>query len=200
MDIIPPPVRDLPLSTDQPSASIVLGGGCFWCVEAVFLSVKGVTGVRSGYAGGTAATANYEAVCSGTTNHAEVVEVTYDPRVVTLGRILQLFFGAAHDPTQLNRQGHDRGRQYRSAVFYQSQEQRDVVEAYIAQLNSARAFPDPVVTTVEPLEAFYVAEGYHQNYAARNPGQPYVRFTALPKVEKLRAAYPEALAAVSIDE
>jgi peptide-methionine (S)-S-oxide reductase len=195
MDLIPLPTLQL-ASTEDPG-TIVLAGGCFWCVEAVFLPVKGVQRVRSGYAGGTAQTANYEAVCAGTTNHAEVVEVTYDPAQVSFGRLLQLFFGVAHDPTQKDRQGHDRGRQYRSAIFYTTPQQKAVAEAYVAELNARKAFPTPIVTTLEPLEAFYEAEAYHQNYAARNPGQPYIVFTALPKVEKLRAAFPEGL---SIDE
>jgi peptide-methionine (S)-S-oxide reductase len=195
----PFPAQDLSPADDTNPAAIVLAGGCFWCVEAVFLPVAGVKGVRSGYAGGTAATANYPAVCSGTTDHAEVVEVTYDPTQVTLGRILQLFFGVAHDPTQLNRQGNDMGRQYRSAIFYNSPRQREVAEAYIAQLNAAKVFDSPIVTTLEPLEAFYEAEGYHQNYAARNPGQPYIAFTALPKVRKLEEKFPEVLDKLKIE-
>jgi peptide-methionine (S)-S-oxide reductase len=191
MTSLPLPTRDL--APSPAPATVVLGGGCFWCTEAVFLPLRGVLGVRSGYAGGTAATANYQAVCGGATDHAEVIEVRYDPAVISFGRILQVFFGVAHDPTQLNRQGHDRGRQYRSAVFYQTGEEKDVVEAYIGELNAARAFPSPIVTTVEPLQAFYEAEGYHQNYAARNPGQPYVLFTALPKVGALSEAFPELL-------
>lgn len=193
MSSLPAPTLDLTPDADPAPATIVLGGGCFWCVEAVYLPLDGVLGVRSGYAGGTADTANYQAVCSGTTEHAEVVEVTYDPARISLGRLLQVFFEVAHDPTQLNRQGHDRGRQYRSAIFYRSPEQRQVAEAYIRQLTEAKALPSPIVTTLEPLEAFYEAEGYHQNYAARNPAQPYVLFTALPKVEKLRDSYGELL-------
>lgn len=190
---LPIPDLDLSSSEDTNPASVVLAGGCFWCVEAVFLPVKGVLKVRSGYAGGTRETADYQSVCSGMTDHAEVVEVTYDPTQISFGRILQLFFGVAHDPTQLNRQGNDRGRQYRSAIFYSSTRQREVAQAYITQLNAAGVFPQPVVTTLEPLEAFYEAEPYHQNYASRNPAQPYIIFTALPKVEKLKDAFPEAL-------
>ncbi|MCC7125323.1 MAG: peptide-methionine (S)-S-oxide reductase MsrA [Acidobacteria bacterium] len=193
MATFPGPQRDLDPADDPSPASIVLGGGCFWCVEAVFLPLHGVTGVRSGYAGGTADTANYQAVCSATTNHAEVVEVQYEPSEISLGRLLQVFFDVAHDPTQLNRQGHDRGRQYRSSVFYRTEAQKTVVEAYIAQLNAARVFPSPIVTTVEPLDAFYEAEAYHQNYAARNPAQPYVLFTALPKIEKLKDSFGSLL-------
>ena len=193
MASLPFPQLHLTPATDPAPASIVLGGGCFWCTEAVFLSLDGVLGVRSGYAGGTAATANYQAVCSGSTDHAEVIEVAYDPSRITLGRILQVFFDVAHDPTQLNRQGHDMGRQYRSAIFYRTPEQRRVAEAYIAQLNRARAFDSPIVTTLEPLEAFYEAEGYHQNYAARNPGQPYIQFSTVPKMAKLRDSFAPLL-------
>jgi len=193
MASLPFPELDLTPATDPVPASIVLGGGCFWCTEAVFLSLDGVLGVRSGYAGGTAATANYQAVCSGSTDHAEVIEVAYDPARITLGRILQVFFDVAHDPTQLNRQGHDMGRQYRSAIFYRTPEQRRVAEAYIAQLNRAHAFDSPIVTTLEPLEAFYEAEGYHQNYAARNPGQPYILFSTVPKMAKLRDSFAPLL-------
>jgi peptide-methionine (S)-S-oxide reductase len=196
MATIPTPKIDLSPEDEPRPATIVLGGGCFWCVEAVFLPVEGVERVRSGYAGDSQESANYQAVCSGSTNHAEVVEVTYDPTSVSLGRLLQLFFGVAHDPTQLNRQGHDRGRQYRSAIFYNSPRQREVAEAYIAQLDAATVFPDKIVTTLEPLQAFYEAEPYHQNYAARNPAQPYVLFTALPKVAKLKETFPEVLRGV----
>jgi peptide-methionine (S)-S-oxide reductase len=193
MASLPFPDADLTPATDPAPASIVLGGGCFWCTEAVFLSLDGVLGVRSGYAGGTADTANYQAVCSGSTDHAEVIEVRYDPARITLGRILQVFFEVAHDPTQLNRQGHDMGRQYRSAIFYRTPEQRRVAEAYIAQLNRERAFDSPIVTTLEPLEAFYEAEGYHQNYAAKNPGQPYILFSTVPKMAKLRDSFAPLL-------
>jgi peptide-methionine (S)-S-oxide reductase len=193
MASLPFPDADLTPATDPAPASIVLGGGCFWCTEAVFLSLDGVLGVRSGYAGGTADTANYQAVCSGSTDHAEVIEVRYDPARITLGRILQVFFEVAHDPTQLNRQGHDMGRQYRSAIFYRTPEQRRVAEAYIAQLNRAHTFDSPIVTTLEPLEAFYEAEGYHQNYAAKNPGQPYILFSTVPKMAKLRDSFAPLL-------
>jgi peptide-methionine (S)-S-oxide reductase len=193
MTTIPPPTFDPPIDGDASSATIVLAGGCFWCVEAVFQPLAGVLGVRSGYAGGTRETANYQAVCSGTTNHAEAVEVRYDPTRVSLGRLLQVFFAVAHDPTQLNRQGHDRGRQYRSAIFYRTPEQREVASAYIRQLSDAGVFGAPIVTTLEPLDEFFEAEPYHQNYATRNPGQPYVLFTALPKVEKLRDTFGDLL-------
>jgi len=193
MTTIPAPVFDPPVDRDAPTATIVLAGGCFWCVEAVFQPLQGVLGVRSGYAGGTRETANYEAVCGGATNHAEAVEVRYDPTRISLGRLLQVFFGVAHDPTQLDRQGHDRGRQYRSAIFYGSPEQHEVAAAYIAQLSDAGVFGLPIVTTLEPLDEFFEAEPYHQNYANRNPGQPYILFTALPKVEKLKQAFGNLL-------
>ncbi|MDC0663138.1 peptide-methionine (S)-S-oxide reductase MsrA [Marinobacter sp. SS21] len=183
----PDPELDLPAATGQ--QRLVLAGGCFWCVEAVFLAVDGVLGVASGYAGGSEASANYEAVCSGTSGHAEVVEICYDPTRISFGQLLKVFFSVAHDPTQLNRQGNDRGSQYRSAVFYDSDEQKRVTEAYIRQLEAAGVYPQPIVTSLEPLQAFYPAEGYHQNYAARNPFQPYVMAVAAPKVEKLRQAF-----------
>lgn len=190
---IPPPAFDPPIDGDATSATIVLAGGCFWCVEAVFQRLRGVLGVRSGYAGGTRETATYEAVCGGATNHAEAVEVRYDPARVSLGRLLQVFFGVAHDPTELDRQGHDRGRQYRSAIFYASEPQREVAAAYITQLTDAGAFGLPIVTTLEPLAAFFEAEPYHQDYASRNPGQPYILFTALPKVDKLKERFGDLL-------
>jgi peptide-methionine (S)-S-oxide reductase len=194
MDTFPDPVVDInPSEQAGTEASAVLAGGCFWCVEAVYLQLNGVLKVTSGYAGGTADTANYRAVCEGTTNHAEAVQVTYDPSRITYGQILKIFFWITHDPTELNRQGNDVGRQYRSAIFYADDRQRQVAAAYIRQLDDARVFPKPIVTTLEPLEAFYEAEPYHQNYAARNPAQPYVAFVAAPKVEKLRTRLPEKL-------
>jgi peptide-methionine (S)-S-oxide reductase len=193
MTTIPPPAFDPPAPRDAAAETVVLAGGCFWCVEAVFQPLAGVLGVRSGYAGGTKATANYEAVCSGTTNHAEAVEVRYDPQRISLGRLLQVFFGVAHDPTQLDRQGHDRGRQYRSAVFYQSPQQREIAAAYMKQLADAAVFGSPIVTTLESLDEFFEAEPYHQDYANRNPGQPYILFTALPKLEKLRNTFGNLL-------
>jgi peptide-methionine (S)-S-oxide reductase len=171
----------------------VLAGGCFWCVESVFKELDGVLEVTSGYAGGTAETADYDTVCSGTTNHAEAVRVRFDPARTSFGQLLKVFFSVAHDPTQLNRQGNDYGRQYRSAIFYGDEAQKEVAEAYIRQLNDAGAFKAPIVTRLEPLEAFYVAEGYHQDYAARNPSQPYVAYTAAPKVKKLREYFGDRL-------
>mgnify|MGYP005842443021 CR=1 FL=1 len=187
----PDPKQDLSGQTGE--QILVLGGGCFWCVEAVFLAVDGVTGVVSGYAGGTPETANYEAVCSGQTGHAEVVAVNYDPAKVSFGDLLKIFFSVAHDPTQLNRQGNDRGTQYRSVVFYETQEQKQVAGEYINLLNQSGVYKEPVVTTLEPLEGFYPAEDYHQNFAARNPYQPYVMAVAAPKMEKLASSFPERL-------
>lgn len=189
----PDPIVDIPLAKAGGEATAVLAGGCFWCVEAVYLQLDGVTAVLSGYAGGTRETANYETVCSGTTGHAEVVQIRYDPSRITYGQLLKVFFYVAHDPTQLNAQGADKGRQYRSAIFYRDPQQKDVAAAYIRQLDEARVFPAPIVTTLEPLEAFYEAETYHQNYAARNPSQPYIAYAAAPKVEKLRARLPDRL-------
>jgi len=183
----PDPVVDAPLADKAAQSRAVLAGGCFWCVEAVYKNLEGVSSVKSGYAGGTADTADYETVSSGTTDHAEAVEVAYDPSRISFGQILKVFFAIAHDPTQLNRQGPDTGRQYRSAIFYADGEQRRVAEAYIDQLNKAHVFDQPIVTEVVPLEAFYQAETYHQDYAARNPLNPYIVFNAQPKVRKLRS-------------
>jgi peptide-methionine (S)-S-oxide reductase len=180
--------------TAEPQTA-VLAGGCFWCVEAVFKEVEGVLEVTSGYSGGTSQTADYETVCSGRTNHAEAIEVRFDPRRVSYGQLLKVFFSVAHDPTQLNRQGADQGRQYRSAIFYTDEEQKRVAEAYIQQLNAAGAYDSPIVTEVAPLEAFYQAEAYHQDYAERHPMQPYVMFTSTPKVAKLRKHFADRLKA-----
>jgi peptide-methionine (S)-S-oxide reductase len=170
-------------------AIAVFAGGCFWCTEAVYRDVDGVSKVTSGYAGGTPETANYDAVCSGRTGHAEAIEIRYDPKKTTYGELLKIFFSIAHDPTQLNRQGNDVGRQYRSAVFYADDEQKKVAEAYIVQLNKAKVFDDPIVTTLEPLVKFFAGEDYHQDYARRNPFQPYIAHIAAPKVEKMQRYY-----------
>jgi peptide-methionine (S)-S-oxide reductase len=187
------PIKNFPdpkIDEAQAPSSIekraVLAGGCFWCVEAVFKELRGVTSVRSGYAGDTAETADYRTVCTGGTNHAEAIEVRYDASLTTFGQLLKIHFSVAHDPTQLNRQGNDMGRQYRSAIFYAGEEQKRIAEAYIRQLNQEGIFDKPIATTLEPLEEFYVAEDYHQDYAARNPNQPYVAYVAQPKIEKLR--------------
>src|SRR6266849_5256768 len=186
-EAFPAPVVDAPLADKAGQSRAVLAGGCFWCVEAVYKNLEGVSSVKSGYAGGTADTADYETVSSGTTDHAEAVEVAYDPSRISFGQILKVFFAIAHDPTQLNRQGPDSGRQYRSAIFYADGEQQRVAQAYIDQLNKAHVFDQPIVTEVVPLEAFFQAETYHQDYAARNPLNPYIVFNAQPKVRKLRS-------------
>ena len=170
----------------------VLANGCFWCTEAVFEQLEGVVDVVSGYAGGTKETANYEAVCSGRTNHAEAVRVTYEPAKISYGQLLRVFF-ATHDPTTKNRQGPDVGPQYRSAIFYANDEEKKVADAYLKQLAAAKAFERPVVTTLEPLAAdgFYEAELYHQNYAVCNPVNPYIRAQAVPKVKKVREVFKD---------
>jgi peptide-methionine (S)-S-oxide reductase len=167
--------------------SIVLGGGCFWCVEAVFKELNGVTDVRPGYAGGTGATADYETVSSGRTDHAEVVEVVYDAARIGLGEILKVFFAIAHDPTEVDRQGPDVGRQYRSAIFYADEMQREVAERYMDQIEREGVFDEPLATELVPLQAFYVAEDDHHDYAARNRHQPYIRAVAQPKIEAIQA-------------
>jgi peptide-methionine (S)-S-oxide reductase len=189
----PDPKIDTPLASTPTEKTAVLAGGCFWCVEAVFKELRGVTLVSSGYAGGSASTADYRTVCSGQTNHAEAIEVRYDASQTTFGQLLKIHFSVAHDPTQKDRQGNDVGRQYRSAIFYADEEQQSVAEAYIRQLDEARVFASPIATTLEPLKTFYVAEEYHQDYAARNPYQPYVAYVAMPKVEKLRENFAEKL-------
>jgi len=193
---IPPhqfPDPEIDVAVKDGDQSAVLAGGCFWCVEAVLKEMDGVLSVRSGYAGGTAETANYDAVCSGSTDHAEVVEVRFDPNRVSFGQILKVFFSIAHDPTTLNRQGADRGRQYRSAIFTTDEEQARVARAYIRQLDDGNVLGAPIVTEVTPLDHFYEAELYHQDYAARNPRQSYIQYTAAPKVEKLRKYFSDRL-------
>jgi peptide-methionine (S)-S-oxide reductase len=192
-DGFPDPPIDIPPRGDA-AQSAVLAAGCFWCVEAVFRQLAGVLDVTSGYAGGTAETADYRTVCGGRTGHAEVVRVRFDPRTITFGEVLKVFFSVAHDPTQLDRQGADVGRQYRSAVFYADEEQKRVAQAYVERLNGEKVLGRPVVTTLEPLEAFYPAEDYHQDYAALNPEQPYVACTVPPKLTKLRKHFADRLA------
>ena len=188
----PNPVTDVKAGS-APEATAVLAGGCFWCTEAVFNQIEGVKKVVSGYSGGEQATANYEAVCSGRTGHAEAIQITFDPSKISYGQLLKIFFSVAHDPTQLNRQGNDRGTQYRSAIFYSDPEQKRVAEAYIQQLEQAKVFGSPIVTVVTPLEAFYPAEGYHQNYCSLNPHSPYIMGVAEPKVAKTKKQYPDLL-------
>lgn len=188
----PAPNLDIAPGSAGPQTA-VLAGGCFWCTEAVFLPLQGVASVVSGYIGGASQTANYEAVCSGTTGHAEAIQIQFDPALISYGQLLRVFFAVAHDPTQLNRQGNDRGTQYRSAIFPADTEQRTVAEAYIAQLTAANVFAAPIATTVEPAAPFYPAETYHQNFAARNPHQPYVAAVAAPKVDKLQKYFGDRL-------
>lgn len=187
---IPAPVLDTPVG-QATSEVAVLAGGCFWGIQGVYQHVEGVTRAVSGYAGGDKPGAHYELVGSGTTAHAESVEVTFDPRQISYGRILQIFFSVAHDPIELDRQGPDTGRQYRSALFPTNDEQARVARAYIAQLDQAKAFRAPIVTTLEPGRTFYPAEGYHQDFLARNPGYPYIVVNDLPKVEALKRLFPE---------
>ncbi|MHB1320913.1 MAG: peptide-methionine (S)-S-oxide reductase MsrA [Acidithiobacillus ferrivorans] len=188
---IPAPGREDP-AADMPGMA-VLAGGCFWCVEAVYLDLAGVTRVVSGYTGGAAETANYRAVCGGATGHAEAVEIHYDPTLLSFGRLLQVFFAVAHDPTQHNRQGNDVGTQYRSAIFTRNDAQVVLARDYVAQLNRAGVFAAPIATEITPLTHFYPAEDTHQDYARRHPDQPYICAVALPKVEKLHAHFPQLL-------
>lgn len=187
---LPDPAVDTPLAQAGGAATAVLAGGCFWGVEGVFEHVKGVTRVVSGYSGGTADTANYRQVSSGRTGHAEAVRITYDPRQISYGQLLKVFFAVAHDPTQLNRQGPDTGPQYRSAVFYADTGQKRVADAYIAQLQKAQVFPRPIVTEVAPLKTFHEAEAYHQDYMAKHPTQRYIVVNDLPKIADLKRQFP----------
>lgn len=185
--------KDGKKSEEKPQrATAVFAGGCFWCVEAVFEELEGVIDAVSGYAGGTKETANYEAVCTGKTAHAEVVQIIYDPTKITFEKLLAVHF-ATHDPTTLNRQGHDIGPQYRSAIFYASEAEKKTTEEMIARLTEAKAFPRKIVTTLEPLKEFFIAEKYHQNYACDNPLNGYIRNVAMPKVEKVREKFKEDL-------
>jgi peptide-methionine (S)-S-oxide reductase len=190
---LPAPAQDMDPAKAKGRQKAVLAGGCFWCTEAVFEAVAGVEKVVSGYSGGDLASATYEMVGSGRTRHAESIEVTYDPAKISYGRILQIFFAVAHDPTQLNRQGPDYGPQYRSAIFYASEEEKRVAAAYVAQLEQAKAFSGRIVTELAPLKAFYPAEDYHQDFVKRNPSHPYVVVNSSPKVAKLRKEFPALL-------
>lgn len=176
--------------TSSGRESIVLAGGCFWGMEAVFGALEGVSSALPGYAGGNAATAHYEIVSTGMTGHAEAVEVRYDPARISLRTILKIFFTIAHDPTQRDRQGPDTGKQYRSAIFYRNDEQKRAALAYIRELDESKAFAAPIVTTLEALAAFFPAEEYHRDYVARHPSDPYVAFNDLPKLRALRERYP----------
>ena len=184
---LPDPKLDVPASGPQ---TAVFAGGCFWGVEGVFEHVKGVTSATSGYSGGAANTANYETVSTGTTGHAESVKVVFDPSKVSYGQLLKVYFSVAHDPTQLNRQSPDVGTQYRSEIFTTNAAQQQVANAYIAQLSAAKVFADPIVTRVEPLQHFYPAEDYHQNYLEMHPHEPYIVYNDAPKLVHLKQLFP----------
>ena len=187
--IIPAPAIDAQASNGI--QTVVVAGGCFWGVQGVFQHTAGVVSAMSGYAGGGKSTAGYEMVSTGTTGHAESVEIKYDPAKISYGKILQIFFSVAHDPTQLNRQGPDSGTQYRSAIFTTTDEQKKVTDAYIGQLNAAKVYKKPIVTKVGPLEGFYPAEAYHQDYLTLHPTQPYIAYNDIPKVENLKKIFAE---------
>jgi len=187
--VIPPPAADVPPADGLQTA--VVAGGCFWGVQGVFQHTAGVASATSGYAGGSKMTATYEQVSTGSTGHAESVQIKYDPRKISYGKILQIFFSVVHDPTQLNRQGPDSGTQYRSAIFTTSEEQKKVADAYIAQLNAAKVYSKPIVTKVGALEVFFPAEAYHQDYLTLHPNQPYIAYNDLPKVENLKKIFAE---------
>jgi peptide-methionine (S)-S-oxide reductase len=186
---LPAPAQDA--AATAPTETAVFAGGCFWGVQGVFQHTKGVLNAVSGYAGGDKASAHYPIVSSGMTGHAESVQVTYDPKQVSYGKLLQVFFSVAHDPTQLNRQGPDSGTQYRSAIFYRTPDQKQVAERYVAQLDAAKLFPSKIVTQITPLKEFYAAEGYHQDYATLHPDQPYIAYNDLPKIANLKAVMPQ---------
>src|SRR5450759_3348154 len=188
--VLPNPTADESIPAKSGQETAVFAGGCFWGVQAVFQHVKGVISATSGYSGGPSIAAEYEVVSTGTTGHAESVKVVYDPAKISYGQLLKVFFSVAHDPTELNRQGPDTGTQYRSAVFFANDEQQRVAESYIAQLQAARALPRPIVTQVTPLQAFYEAEAYHQDYLVRHPNQPYIVINDLPKIADLQRQFP----------
>jgi peptide-methionine (S)-S-oxide reductase len=187
--IIPAPAMDVKAADGV--QTVVIAGGCFWGVQGVFQHTAGVVNAVSGYAGGNKSTADYSMVSTGTTGHAESVEVKYDPKKISYGKILQIFFSVAHDPTQLNRQGPDSGTQYRSAIFTTNDEQKKVTDAYIAQLNAAKVYKKPIVTAVGPLAGFFPAEAYHQDYLTLHPNQPYIAYNDIPKVENLKKIFAE---------
>lgn len=187
--IIPAPAVDAQAGDGLETA--VVAGGCFWGIQGIYQHTNGVVNAVSGYSGGLARTAKYELVGRGTTGHAEVVEVKYDPKKISYGKILQILFSVGHDPTQVNRQGPDVGTQYRSAIFPTNPEQKKVAEAYIAQLNAAKVYPRAIATTIEPLNGFYAAEDYHQDYATNNPSQPYIAYNDLPKIENLKKVFSD---------
>ncbi|UUZ70552.1 peptide-methionine (S)-S-oxide reductase MsrA [Polaromonas sp. P2-4] len=188
---LPAPVLDMPTGIENARETAVFAGGCFWGVQAVFQHTQGVLNAVSGYAGGQRETANYASIGTGRTGHAESVQITYDPKQISYGKLLQIYFSVAHDPTQLNRQGPDYGTQYRSAVFYTNASQKEVAERYVAQLDAAKMFPGKIVTQLTPLNAFYPAEAYHQDYATLNPRSPYIARFDLPKIANLKSVMPE---------
>lgn len=190
-EIPPPAVDEAPAAATATSEVAVLAGGCFWGVQGVFQHVKGVTQAVSGYAGGEKRTAEYETVSTGETGHAESVQITFDPRQISYGRLLQIYFSVAHDPTQLNRQGPDRGTQYRSAIFPANEEQARIAKAYIAQLNQTHIFRSAIVTKIEPGRVFYPAEDYHQDFLTLNPTYPYIAINDLPKIGDLKRLFPD---------
>jgi peptide-methionine (S)-S-oxide reductase len=188
--VIPDPAVDETLAPQKGQETVVVAGGCFWGIQAVFQHVKGVSSATSGYAGGTVKNPDYEQVSTGETGHAESVEIVYDPSEITLGQLLKVFFSIAHDPTELNRQGPDTGTQYRSIIFFTSQDQQRIAQAYVQQLDQAKVFSQPIVTQIVPFKAFYRAEDYHQNYAAEHPNNPYIAVFDLPKVKNLQQQFP----------
>ena len=189
--VIPAPAMDAPASASG-SEKAVLAGGCFWGLQGMFEHVQGVTKVVAGYSGGTKETAHYEMVGTETTGHAESVEITFDPKKISYGKLLQLYFAVAHDPTELDRQGPDTGNSYRSEIFFSSPAQEKVARAYVAQLNQAKVFGKPIVTKIEPLKGFYPAEEHHQDFLIRNPTYPYIVINDMPKIEALKRVYPES--------
>jgi len=189
--VIPAPAVDEPSAGGTGSETAVLAGGCFWGVQGVFQHLKGVKQVLSGYAGGSKDTAEYETVSTGRTGHAESVSITFDPRVVSYGRILQIYFSVAHDPTQLNRQGPDSGTQYRSVIFAMDERQRHIAQQYVQQLDRAGVFRHPIVTKIDAFTGFYPAEGYHQNFATLHPEHPYIAFNDRPKIENFKRLFPD---------
>jgi peptide-methionine (S)-S-oxide reductase len=187
----PKPAVDAPLAASKTQETAVLSGGCFWGIQAVFQHLKGVSSATSGYSGGTANTAHYEDVSTGETGHAESVKVVFDPSQISYGQILMIFFSVGHNPTELNRQGPDYGSQYRSSIFYSNEEQKKIAETYIAQLNGAKVYSQPIVTKVVPLQAFYAAEDYHQDYLKHHPYEPYIMINDQPKLTNLKKEYPD---------
>ena len=192
---IPAPLQNIAVPASGWAAgqreTAVFAGGCFWGVQSVFQRVKGVLETTVGYSGGSADTANYRTVCSEETGHAEALEIIFDPSIVSYGTLLRIFFSVVHDPTQLNRQGADVGTQYRSAIFYTTEEQREAAEAYVAQLDAAHIFPGKIVTQITPLIEFFAGEDYHQDYALKNPDNPYIQVCDIPKIASLEQQFPE---------